>query len=133
MTDRASTNTERWQQVTDAYMSRDDARMLSFCSDDMVCHLPGDNRMTGTYVGKDQITEMVVKLAELSNNTFKIDPIKILAGDRFGMCFVRATAERDGQQLDVQLAEGMEIGDDGMFTQWWFLPDDQAAWDAFWS
>jgi hypothetical protein len=47
--------------------------------------------------------------------------------------FLGIKAERKGASLNVQVANAFRLGRDGRFTESWWLPDDQAAVDAFFS
>ena len=57
----------------------------------------------------------------------------ILASDDYVMVFFHAISERDGKTLDVVLAMAIKVDADGKLTEVWFLANEQAAYDAFWS
>lgn len=43
--------------------------------------------------------------------------------------FLRVT----GKRLDVEMAEAMDVGPDGLWTAFWAMADDQHVVDEFWS
>ena len=61
------------------------------------------------------------------------DVESVLASDDHVMVFFHATSQRDGKTLDVILAMAIKVDADGKLTEIWFLANEQAAYDAFWS
>jgi hypothetical protein len=46
---------------------------------------------------------------------------------------MRVTAARADRKLEVEMAETLLLDEQGRWTEYWALADDQAAVDAFWS
>jgi hypothetical protein len=40
---------------------------------------------------------------------------------------------RGDRSLDIEMAEVVEVGPDGRWTEFYAMPDDQSAVDEFWS
>jgi hypothetical protein len=47
------------------------------------------------------------------------------------MSFTHVTAEREGDELDVTMADAMRFGPDGRVVEFWTLSNDQEAVDRF--
>lgn len=47
------------------------------------------------------------------------------------MAFTHVTAECEGDQLDVMMADAMRFGEDGRVVEYWTLSNDQRAVDVF--
>jgi hypothetical protein len=55
---------------------------------------------------------------------------EVLGSDRHVIAFLRITAERDDDRLDVLVAHFATVGPHG-FARNWFLPSDTTAWNRF--
>ena len=62
-----------------------------------------------------------------------LEPSGILANDEHVALFLRVTGERNGKRLDIEMAEAMDVGADGLWTAFFAMADDQQAVDEFWS
>lgn len=100
-------------------------------SDDAVLHFAGNNRMSGTYRGADEVVDALVRASQ--GGSPRADVEAVLASAEHVMVFFRATGEHGGTSLDVVLAMAIKSDADGKLTEIWFLANDQAAYDAFWS
>ncbi len=100
-------------------------------AENAVLHFAGNNRMSGTYRGGDEVVDALLR-ARRGGGTLA-DVETVLASDNHVMVFFRAAGERGGVTLDVVLAMPIKIGPDGRLTEIWFLANDQAAFDAYWS
>ena len=98
---------------------------------DAVLRFAGNNAMSGTYRGVDEVVDAMLR-ARRGWST-QADVESILASDDYVMVFFHATSERDGKTLDVVLAMAIKVDADGKLTEVWFLANEQAAYDAFWS
>ncbi|MBV9281817.1 MAG: nuclear transport factor 2 family protein [Chloroflexi bacterium] len=100
-------------------------------SEDAVLRFAGNNRMSGTYRGADEVVDALLRANQGGGP--RADVKAVLASDDHVMVFFRATGERGGKSLDVVLAEAMKFDADGKMTEVWFLANDQAAYDEYWS
>ena len=102
-----------------------------YFTEDTVLHFAGNNAMSGTYRGVDEVVDAMLR-ARRGWGT-QADVESLLASDDYVMVFFHATSERDGKTLDVVLAMAIKVDADGKLTEVWFLANEQAAYDAFWS
>ncbi len=126
-------NIARVAAALEAFGAGDLETYAGFFADDVVWHVSGHHALSGTYRGKEALLGYFTKVRELTGGTLKIDTQRILAdADRVGV-FARVTARRDGQSLDVEMAQAFELDEAGKAKEYWALSDDQDAVDAFWS
>ena len=100
-------------------------------ADDVVWHWPGRSSMSGDYRGRDPALALLQGFRTLTANRLNITPLDILEGDDHLMSFTHVTAEREGDHLDVIMADAMRFGADGRVVEYWTLSNDQKAVDAF--
>lgn len=100
-------------------------------SQDAVLRFAGNNAMSGTYRGVDEVVDAMLR-ARRGWGT-QADVESMLASDDYVMVFFHAISEWDGKTLDVVLAMAIKVDADGKLTEVWFLANEQAAYDAFWS
>jgi hypothetical protein len=86
--------------------------------------------MDGVYRGRDGLQRFFGRLAERSNGTMRPNVDDVLATDDHVVIFLRVTAQRDGDELDVTVAHFATVDANG-FPRNWFLPDDVSAWNRF--
>jgi ketosteroid isomerase-like protein len=129
LTDRFDTQVR--EGVSDFNRGTDDAKTLEQFADDVTFVVPGRSALAGTYKGRDNLARFFAGLHEMSGGTFKADVEEILPGEERMVLFMRFTAERDGENLDVVMAGFHDDhGPDG-WRKASFLVDDQAAFDRF--
>jgi ketosteroid isomerase-like protein len=100
-------------------------------ADDVVWHWPGRSSVSGDYRGREAALGLLRGFHELTANRLQVQPMDILEGDDHLMSFTHVTAEREGDRLDVVMADAMRFGPDGRVVEYWTLSNDQMAVDAF--
>jgi ketosteroid isomerase-like protein len=110
--------------------------MLEIFAGDAVLHMAGNNPISGTFRGhaaiRDALNHMFQRLA--AADTVHAEPAEaVLTSDRHQMVFFRASGERKGNRMDVTYVMATNVGPDAKIRELWFLGDDQAAYDRFWS
>jgi ketosteroid isomerase-like protein len=100
-------------------------------SEEAVLHFAGTNRLSGTYRGVDAVTDALLRASQGGGTQAEVEAV--LASDEHVMVFFRATGAHGGTTLDVVLAMAIKNDAAGKLTEIWFLANDQAAYDAFWS
>ena len=100
-------------------------------ADDVVWHWPGRSSVSGDYHGREAALGLLRGFVALTGNRLKVEPIDILEGDDHLMSFTHVTAAREGDSLDVVMADAMRFGDDGRVVEFWTLSNDQTAVDRF--
>jgi ketosteroid isomerase-like protein len=100
-------------------------------ADDVVWHWPGRSSVSGDYRGRDAALDLLRGFHQLTANRLQVQPMDILDGEDHLMSFTHVTADREGDHLDVVMADAMRFGPDGRVVEYWTLSNDQAAVDAF--
>jgi ketosteroid isomerase-like protein len=100
---------------------------------DVVWHEAGSRPpYTGDLVGREAVLAMMVKAAELTDGTFRLDLDDVLANDRHTVALVSWVAERGERAL-----RGKEIAvyriREGRLAEAWFYADDLRTVEAFWA
>ena len=116
----------------EAFARGDIAAITDMFAEDMVWHVPGNNLISGEHKGRDAVFAVFAKTMELTGGTFKIDVHDILANDEHTVSLSRASASRQGKQLDLRGADIYHIRN-GKVTEWWSFTEDQRLDDEFWS
>jgi len=116
----------------EAFARGDIAAITDLFAEDMVWHVPGNNLISGEHKGRDAVFAVFAKTMELTGGTFKIDLHDIVANDEHTVSLSRASASRQGKQLDLRGADIYHIRN-GKVTEWWSFVEDQRLDDEFWS
>lgn len=98
-------------------------------ADDVLWHTPGANALAGDHRGREAVYALIRKAGELADGTLHVDLLAALADADYGALWVRTTATRGGQRLDMKEALVFAICD-GRVEEVWQRPD-QARFDAF--
>jgi ketosteroid isomerase-like protein len=125
-------NAQRMREVAEAVTSGDVAGALARFSDDLVWYVPGGSALDRVYRGHAGLEQFFGSLLQRSNGTLNPQTVDVLASDDHVVIFLRITAERDDAALNLLVAHFATVGPNG-FTRNWFLPDDVAAWNRFFS
>jgi hypothetical protein len=100
-------------------------------ADDVVRHWPGRSSVSGDYRGREATFDLLRGFLELTAHRLNVEPMDILEGDDHLMSFTHVTADREGDHLDVIMADAMRFGPDGRVAEYWTLSNDQNAADSF--
>ena len=100
-------------------------------ADDVLWHWPGRSSVSGDYHGRAASLDLMRGFHRLTSGRLTVEPMDILEGEDHLMSFTHVTADRDGDHLDVVMADAMRFGPDGRVVEYWTLSNDQAAVDAF--
>jgi uncharacterized protein len=126
---------EKSQRVAEAMavMSQGDVERFGeiLLADDVIWHWPGRSSVSGDYRGRDAALGLLRGFHELTQNRLNVQPIDLLEGEQHLMSFTHVTADREGDHLDVTMADAMRFGPDGRVVEYWTLSNDQRAVDAF--
>jgi ketosteroid isomerase-like protein len=116
----------------EAFATGDLAAVSDLFSDDIVWHSGGSNVLTGDYVGKDAVLGFFGLLVQETGGSFKNDIHDMLANDEHGVALVTVSATRGGRALEFRIVHVFHMSD-GKMTEFWAFPEDQRAFDEFWS
>ena len=122
----------RTRGVLESFSGGDLDTLMGQLTEDVLWHVGGDHPLSGDYRGQEEVRRYHARVAEITKGTLRLEPIDVLASDRFLGIFVRATAEAGGRELDATLVEAIRLDDRGKWAEFWALAADQDAVDAFW-
>jgi ketosteroid isomerase-like protein len=108
-------------------------RLRDFYTDDVLWHVGGDHPLSGDYRGKDALMAYFERVRSLTDASLTIEPESILTSDQHVAMFTRVRAHRESKRMDVVLAQVFKVADDGRWSEYWALADDQEAVNQFWS
>lgn len=100
-------------------------------ADDVVCHWPGRSSVSGEYRGRADAQGLFGGFGQLTGGRLNVEALDILEGEDHLMSFTHVTAVREGDELDVIMADAMRFGPDGRVVEFWTLSNDQEAVDRF--
>ena len=112
----------------EAFAQGDLDTMRELLADDIEWHVPGDNPMSGTHRGQQEVFGMFGRLREL-NDTFSQELHDVLANDDHVVALVEQTMERGGNSLTQHVVHVAHM-EDGEMTSFWAYNEDQSAVDA---
>jgi ketosteroid isomerase-like protein len=104
---------------------------LELQSDDTVWHIPGRNKLSGTYTGKAGVGEFFTKIGTDYPET-KIELHDILANDEHATAMMTISSSKGDKSISQSYVHVMHIKD-GLITEFWELPVDQYLEDDFYS
>jgi uncharacterized protein len=128
----AHENVERLRSFLDAYAVGDAGVIRDALAPDAVWHVGGTHRFSGDYRGSEEILGYFDRVGSETGRTLRLEPLELLANDERGAAFLHVTAEREGQALDVTMAEAFRFDGEGRIEEFWAHATDQAAVDRFW-
>ncbi len=126
-------NAQKLRDTYAAFSSGEIDTVMEQWAPGIVWHVSGSSPLSGDYKGQDEIVGFFGKILELSGGSFQIEVHDVLANDTHAVALVHETGTRDGKSLDMDAAHVFHMNDEGKTTEFWALPADQAADDAFWS
>jgi ketosteroid isomerase-like protein len=122
-------NAELTRRGYEAFQQGDLGTLTELIAEDAVWHVGGHNSITGDYKGREAIFGLFAKFAEAN---VRLEVHDILANDTHAVVLSHVSAERGGKTIDAHTSDTMHVRD-GRVTEFWSFPEDQAAFDAFWS
>lgn len=114
-----------------AFVEKDGFAVRDFFAEDAVWRVGGASILAGIYRGRREIVRFLGSLPRLTAGTYSSSLIDVLASESRAAVLYRARGERDGRVLDIDqlLLFGIR---DGRIADVLALPEDPAAFDAFW-
>jgi ketosteroid isomerase-like protein len=127
-----STPVETMRRFYEVFEGRDVDAMRSML-DGCVWHVPGENQLAGVYRGAEEIIGLFGKSRELSDGTAQLEMHDCVGDDQHAVGLDHVSGRRsDGRTLDMNRVLIAHMRD-GAFTEVWVCPEDQYAFDEFWS
>ena len=114
----AEANLDRAREAIETFSRGDLEAYKNYFADNVVWHVRGNHPLSGSYRGKEALFQYFDKVRELTQGSMKVEPEAILADDNHVGLFARVTAQRDGRQLDVTMAQAFTVDTDGRWTEY---------------
>ena len=119
---------ERTRKGYAAFDAGDVNTVLELFADDIVWHIGGDSKYTGTYKGKQAVLEFFGRLMQ-DGLVQKHEIHDILASDDHIVTLSTVTATFNGQTLSGQTVDIAHENDQGQLTEFWRISAEQAKFD----
>jgi ketosteroid isomerase-like protein len=132
-TDAEHPNVRLIREFTEGFRQGDVGVFERVCADDMVWHIGGNHMLSGNYRGHEELASAFQRIIDETDGNFDAEPIDVMADDRHLVLIVRVTAQRGDKRLDVIEANAFKIDENGKLKEAWWLSNDQAQENAFWS
>ena len=116
----------------EAFGKGDMATLTELIDENVVWHASGRNPLAGEYRGRDAVFAWFGQIAQRSGGTFQIEVHDILANDEHGVVLARATASRQGKQLNALDTDVYHLRN-GKVVEAWSSSQDPYHADEFWS
>lgn len=123
-------NVERMRQGYEAFAKGDLAALGDLMTDDVRWHVPGRTSLSGTYEGKTAVFEFFGRVMQLTEGSFRAEPLTLLADDHYGCTPVRVTAHRGDRHLDVLVLQAGRL-EEGRVVEFWDVSTDPDAMEQF--
>ena len=119
---------ERARKGYTAFDAGDAATVMELLADDVIWHVEGDSRYTGTYRGKQAVAEFFMRLMS-DQFVQKHDIHDILASDQHTAVLSSITATYKGQTITGNAVDILHENANGQLTEFWRISNDQAKFD----
>ncbi len=104
--------------------------LKQYFAEDIRWHIPGQSPLAGDYEGFAQVAEGLRRVFELTGGTFRTELHDVVANDEHVVLLFTGRAEREGRQLEENVAVIHHIRD-GKVTEVWYQYTDLYAHDEF--
>ena len=121
------------RELFDAFGRGDVARIQEMIPQEAIWRFPGrKGKLAGTHEGRDAIFAFLLNVATLTNGTFHLDLIDVVANDRNAVALFKGSGRRDGKVLDNPTCLRLRF-EDGKIVEVWEFVWDLYDVDEFWS
>lgn len=103
---------------------------LALHTDDVVMHVSGHGPLAGDHQGPSSVAAVFQKEMELLDAPPEFTTHDDLGSDQHAVSLVVQTLSRKGRTLIARQTIAAHVRD-GKFSEVWFQPEDQAAFDEF--
>jgi hypothetical protein len=123
-------NAKRLVQAIASFNERDPEGVLAMWTENPLFHVPVRGPHGGDYRGRDGVRQLMELVLRLSNGTYQLELVDVLADDRYGVAVIRITASKDEASSDFELAYSVKFDDQGRQAEAWLLASDRAAYES---
>jgi uncharacterized protein len=115
-----------------AFHDGDVATLQSVLAENAVWHFPGRHgKLAGVHRGREAIFSFLLSVQALTNHTFTLDLIDVVANDQRAVALFRGKAKRNGKSLDNPTCLLIRL-DGGQVREVWEYVWDLFEVDEFW-
>ncbi|HEY8870910.1 MAG TPA: nuclear transport factor 2 family protein [Candidatus Limnocylindrales bacterium] len=118
-----------FRSAHEAYERGDTEAMRSWFSDDFVWHEPGDNPLSGDYVGADEVFGLFDRIAQKTDGHFDTHLEDVLANGEHVVALLHLQARSGAKEIDMARVNVYRANPDGRVSERWGYVGDQAAFD----
>lgn len=117
---------------SDALSKGDFVTAFETLSDNITWHMGGNNPLSGTITGKDNLKECLIEFSKRSNGTFRVITNWFASNDCFVVASVVSLAERnENDKLNMSGVDLFRI-ENGKIQEVWTFAENQSIEDKFW-
>ena len=127
----AEANVETLRRLYDAFAQGDEAVLMGLLSD-CTWHVPGEGILGGTYRGREEIAGLFERGRRETGGTLAFQVHDIIGDVAHAVGLDRVTGTRGERTIDMNRVTIVHVTD-GKITESWLVPEDQYAFDEFWS
>ena len=107
----------------------DDRDRRGYAADDIVWHVPGANRVSGTYYGTEQVfDEMPARMQPLDR--WQLDLVDVMGNGDLVVATVQVRGTRYGRSVETRGAHVFRMDASARIVEAWGFTVDQAGLDA---
>ena len=122
-----------FHQAHEAFERGDQEAMRGWFADEFVWHEPGDNALTGDYVGADAVFGLFDRIARATEGRFDTHLEDVLANDGHLVALLQLRAQVSESVIEMPRVNVYRVRADGRVVERWGYVGDQAAFDALFS
>ena len=116
---------DKAQLISDFYVARgrrDWGVVRELLASDVVWHEAGAEDYSGDHHGRDAVTALLQQLVEVTDGSFRIEPVEFIATAEHVAINARWSAERRGTRVEGNDLAVYRVAD-GQIVDAWFFPD----------
>lgn len=126
-------NAARVRELFRAFRERDVDAVLRILPEDVAWHFPGrKGKLAGDHRGREAVIGFLMNVQTLTDGTFHLDLVDVVANDDKAVALFRGHGDRDGKKLDNPTCLLLAMRDGQVAEVWEFVWDLYHV-DEFWS
>lgn len=126
-------NAAKVRDLFTAFERGDVAVIQEMIPENAVWRFPGrKGKLAGTHNGRDAIFAFLLQVGALTDGTFHLDLIDVVANDRYAVALFTGSGRRNGRTLENPTCLRMRI-ENGKIVEVWEFVWDLYDVDDFWS
>ncbi len=130
LTDRDHPNALKLKAAHEAFQQGDIDALFGMMTPDLVWHMPGNNALSGDFVGREAILGSFATL-QANVDAYWAWPLDYFGSDDHVVLVAKVRAERGDKQLDCLECLLWRVTPEGKLAEVWHTALDEKAWDTF--